>query len=468
MAKIFIGPKLRQLRKSAGQTQSYLANELKVSPAYINLIENNQRSISVAVLLALSDIYKIDAKELTSSNEFEALNEIRAIVKDPIFAGQQPDLQEIRAAIENAPNLISQFVDLYNAYQKLAEHTQKTGNTITDVETLGNSQESSIYSFLQKHSNHFSTLEDKAQEIRSIIGGPQDDIYALLKRHLRTKHSILSEVQRLSIMSGTLREFDEQNKRIYLSEALNQANRNFQLAFVIAKLEAEKEVNDIINKIQNPNLENLDQLRAELYNYVAASILMPLSEFSVLAKRTNYDIDRIAAGLGVTFEQVCHRLTTIHGADNSFVPFFLIRQDRAGNVTKRVSGVSNKISDQGGGCPVWNIHSAFQTPDIIIPQFIELWDEKQYFSIARTVERPVFSRRTQDRRLLLILGCEAKYAEQLGYAKSFNLDEKTLYTKIGTNCHTCPRQGCLQRAHQPIHVKLKFDQFKRGATRYES
>ena len=110
-------------------------------------------------------------------------------------------------------------------------------------------------------------------------------------------------------MSGTLREFDEQNKRIYLSEALNQANRNFQLAFVIAKLEAEKEVNDIINKIQNPNLENLDQLRAELYNYVAASILMPLSEFSVLAKRTNYDIDRIAAGLGVTFEQVCHRLT---------------------------------------------------------------------------------------------------------------------------------------------------------------
>ncbi|MEL0034480.1 MAG: short-chain fatty acyl-CoA regulator family protein, partial [Paracoccaceae bacterium] len=344
----------------------------------------------------------------------------------------------------------------------------KTGNTITDVETLGNSQESSIYSILQKHSNHFSTLEDKAQEIRSIIGGPQDDIYALLKRHLRTKHSILSEVQRLSIMSGTLREFDEQNKRIYLSEALNQANRNFQLAFVIAKLEAEKEVNDIINKIQNPNLENLDQLRAELFNYVAASILMPLSEFTVLAKRTNYDIDRIAAGLGVTFEQVCHRLTTIHGADNSFVPFFLIRQDRAGNVTKRVSGVSNKISDQGGGCPVWNIHSAFQTPDIIIPQFIELWDEKQYFSIARTVERPVFSRRTQDRRLLLILGCEAKYAEQLGYAKGFNLDEKTLYTKIGTNCHTCPRQGCLQRAHQPIHVKLKFDQFKRGATRYES
>ncbi len=136
MAKIFIGPKLRQLRKSAGQTQSYLANELKVSPAYINLIENNQRSISVAVLLALSDIYKIDAKELTSSNEFEALNEIRAIVKDPIFAGQQPDLQEIRAAIENAPNLISQFVDLYNAYQKLAEHTQKTGNTITGISTV--------------------------------------------------------------------------------------------------------------------------------------------------------------------------------------------------------------------------------------------------------------------------------------------------------------------------------------------
>ena len=58
--KNFVGPRLRQLRREHGQTQAVMAASLGLSPAYINLLENNQRSLSVQVLLRLSEVYGVD------------------------------------------------------------------------------------------------------------------------------------------------------------------------------------------------------------------------------------------------------------------------------------------------------------------------------------------------------------------------------------------------------------------------
>src|SRR3546814_3562161 len=80
------------------------------------------------------------------------------------------------------------------------------------------------------------------------------------------------------------------------------------------------------------------------------------------------------------------------------VPFFFLRVDKAGNVTKRFNATSFNIAEYGGACPVWNIHTSFRTPGVIVPQFVELPDGERFFTISRTTERPVFSRDTQDRR----------------------------------------------------------------------
>src|SRR3546814_18997100 len=50
---------------------------------------------------------------------------------------------------------------------------------------------------------------------------------------------------------------------------------------------------------------------AELANYFAAAFLMPYQAFYEAAEGSNYDVDRLAAAFGVSFEQVCHRLTTL-------------------------------------------------------------------------------------------------------------------------------------------------------------
>src|SRR3546814_17016416 len=92
---------------------------------------------------------------------------------------------------------------------------------------------------------------------------------------------------------------------------------------------------------------------------------------------------------------------------------------------------SFNIAEYGGACPVWNIHTSFRTPGVIVPQFVELPDGERFFTISRTTERPVFSRDPPDRRLAPSLGCELKHSQRLPYAASFNTKDERLFSPIG-------------------------------------
>jgi predicted transcriptional regulator len=113
-------------------------------------------------------------------------------------------------------------------------------------------------------------------------------------------------------------------------------------------------------------------------------------------------------------------------------------------------------------------HMAFRLAGVIIPQFVELPDGDRFFTISRTVDRPTVNFDAQDHRLAISVGCELKYAKKLGYAAAYNHDDERIFSRIGINCHVCPRQACSQRAHQPLFMDLPLDTNRRGKTRYES
>ena len=52
--KKFIGPRLRRLRVENGQTQAQMARALGISTSYVNLLEKNERSVSVPVLSSIA------------------------------------------------------------------------------------------------------------------------------------------------------------------------------------------------------------------------------------------------------------------------------------------------------------------------------------------------------------------------------------------------------------------------------
>lgn len=468
MTKTLVGPQLRQLRRAHNQTQADMAARLGVSASYINLLENNQRSLSVKVLLALSDSYGVAWQELINDNDVTQLADLRTTVRDPIFAEDRPDLQELRAALDHAPKLVGQFLQLHRNYRSLLGRIQQMDQQGAIPDMIASSPEAVIYDLFRQHANHFPTLEDAADKARAAVGGRPDDIYANLKRYLHDDHGIEVELVGIDAMSAALRIFDEARGHVQLSEAFDQINRNFQLVCVLALVSCNDLIEALISKAGDIPEATRARCKVELANYFAAAFMMPYGPFLAQAERTGYDIEHIAATFGVSYEMACHRLTTLQRSGAQGVPFFFLRLDRAGNVTKRFNATPFSLADKGGACPVWNIHSAFAAPDTIIPQFVELPDAGQFFTFSRTTGRPVTSRHTQDRRRVVTLGCERIHAERIGYAQMLRVVDDATIAKIGINCHICPRQACSQRAHEPMHLNLRIDANRRGSTRFES
>lgn len=468
MAKTFVGPQLRQLRRERRQTQAQMAAALGISPGYVNLLENNQRSLSVRLLMALADSYQVDWRELVGDEASNLLAELRTVIKDPMFADSAPDLEEMRAAIDHAPRLVEQFVKLYGNHRTALERIMRQGAGQMPEGLLATSGEAIIHDFFRNHSNYFHSLEVAAEELRTAERCEPDDMYAVLKARLADVHGIAVRRRRAEEMTQALRVYDRDARIVHLSEALDHCNQVFQLAHVLCLIELPRLLDDLTADSGITKPTSLARCRVELANYFAAAFLMPYEAFLSTAESMAYDIDRVSARFAVSFEQACHRLTTLQRPGAHGVPFFFLRVDKAGNVTKRFNSTSFHLAEYGGACPVWNIHMAFRTPGVILPQFVELPDGDRYFTISRTADRPAVNLETQDHRLALALGCEIQYARKLRYAASYNLDDLRMFSQIGINCHFCPRQACSQRAHQPVFMELPLDMTRRGSTRYES
>ena len=468
MAKIFVGPRLRQLRVQRKQTQAEMARFLGVSPAYVNMLENNQRSLSVQVLMALEEAYQVDWRDLAGDDSGTKLTELRNALQDPVFADKKIDIQELRSAIDHAPRVVDSLLHLQRSHRATLDRVMRSGTGGDASAMLASSPETIIYDFFRNHKNYFADLERAAERLRREEPCETDEVFLLLKRRLTETHGISVRICPAEDMSQALRLFDRSRSELMLSEALDHQNRTFQMAHMLGLVELGDVLDRLILDSGITTESGLARCQVELANYFAAAFLMPYRAFFQAAEDTRYDIDRLAASFGVSFEQACHRLTTLHRRGSEGVPFFFLRIDRAGNVTKRFNATSFNLAEYGGSCPVWNIHSTFRLPGIVHPQFVELPDGERFFTISRTTERPVFNHATQDRSLALALGCAIEHAERIGYARQHGVPSGPAFSPIGISCHLCPRAACAQRAHQTLVLDLPIDTDRRGGNRYES
>ena len=64
--KLYLGRRLRRLRRELGLNQSAMAAEIGVSPSYLNHLERNQRPVTAQVLLRLAEAYDVDLKSFAA------------------------------------------------------------------------------------------------------------------------------------------------------------------------------------------------------------------------------------------------------------------------------------------------------------------------------------------------------------------------------------------------------------------
>jgi predicted transcriptional regulator/DNA-binding XRE family transcriptional regulator len=464
MQKTFIGPHLRRLRLERGETQGAMAKVLGISPSYVNLLENNERSVSVSVLLRVFEAYGVDWRDIAEEDGTAQLADLRAIIQGPLFAQARPDLPQLRAALVHAPALVQSFLTLYRSYQVVSD--QLLSLTENDAPQLSASPEAAVHDVFRRNRNHYRELEEAAEGFWGGAPVERDEIYVALKRRLRDKVGATVRLCRVEDLPGALRQYDDQRREILLSEALDQPNRTFQLVHMAGLLEQRPLLDALIRRSGITDPRGVARLRVELANYFAAAVLMPYAAFLAEARASKYDLDHIATRFGVSFEQACHRATTLQREGAQGVPLFFLRIDKGGNVTKRFNATDFHLAEYGGACPRLDVHTSFRTPGRIVPQFVEMPDRSQFFVFSRTVDRPTWERHTQDNRLAVAMGCAIQFASEIGYAESFSMTAARM-TQIGINCRICPRASCDQRAHQAAILTQPVDELRRGVTRFD-
>ena len=242
--------------------------------------------------------------------------------------------------------------------------------------------------------------------------------------------------------------------------------RTFQAAYQLAFAEMRPMIDALAARLEPEDGPARRLLRISLGNYFAGALMMPYGRFHAAAEALRYDVDVLGARFGASFEQVAHRLTTLARPGARGVPFFLVRVDSAGNVSKRFSSGRFPFSQYGGTCPLWNVHATFRTPAQILTQIVELPDNSRWFSIARAVRRASNPWGMPDPQFVVGLGCELKYAGRLVYARGFDLAAPDP-TPIGINCRLCERVACPQRAAPPLMHPLIVDEMRRGVSPFE-
>src|ERR1700733_4158507 len=264
----------------------------------------------------------------------------------------------------------------------------------------------------------------------------------------------------VDVMRETLRRFDRHRRQLLISELIDAPGRAFQLAFQVGIAECGGIFEAIVNRAGPLDDTPRRLYRITLANYFAAAVMMPYAAFHSAAEALSYDVHVLAQRFIAGFEQVCHRLTTLQRPNARGVPFFMLRVDNAGNVSKRFSSGTFPFSKFGGTCPLWNVHSTFDTPDRLLSQAIELPDGARYFSIAPGGRRPAAPHAQPQPRFAIGLGCEIRHAAKLVYASGLNL-EAIEGAPIGVNCRLCERENCSHPAKPPTPRTLILDENSR-------
>ena len=466
-----LGHKVRRLRRELAMTQAQMAEQLGISPSYLNLIEHNQRPVTVALLLRLGQNFDVDLQSFAEDDETRLVAGLKEVFADPLFATSDLRNQDFRELAAVAPTLGQAVVTLYQAYREAREDIQALAERVADRDKLQVVQTAAfpleeVRDFFHSQSNHFPELEAAAEQVRADIRIENNDLQRALTDHLAHEHNVRVKLMPMEVMGQSLRRFDRHSRRILLSEMLPQSGRIFQLSCQIALLRHRDLLDRIIAQASFSGDEARRLCRIGLANYFAGAVLMPYDRFFDAVRAVRYDIEILQHRFEASFEQVCHRLTTLQQAGAKGVPFFLIRVDNAGNVSKRFSASGLQFARFGGACPRWNVHDAFRTPGLIHTQLARMPDGTTYFSIARTVTKSGGGWRSPPQQFAIALGCDIAHAGNLVYADGVDFDNLDAATPIGVNCRLCPRLDCSQRAFPPLNHRLIIDENLRGLSTF--
>ena len=448
MARPLIGRTVRRLRTEQNLSQQALAARLGISPSYLNLIEHDQRNVTASLVIKLAEMLRVDLAALSGAQERELETGLREAFSDPLLGADPIPDGELEAVASN-PNAARGILSLYRAWRVANEDASGLALPSGRRILLPNEEARDVF---HERGNYFAELESAAETVaRALNTTPAETNHAIAER-LRHLHGVSV---RVGPMEDALRRYEPETRTLTLSEQLPRESRGFHMAFQIILLEARDMVEALLARIAPSTPEAASLIRIGLLNYAAAALLMPYPAFLEAARLLRHDVDALAARFCVSFEQACHRLSTLQKPGARGIPFFFLRLDPAGNVSKRFSAGGFPFARYGGSCPRWVVHAAFATPGTLRVQVAQLTDGATFLCFARCIEGPAAAWGEPPPTHVIAMGCDVGHASEVVYADGLNLEQAAV--GIGLSCRLCDRQHCRSRAFPPLEHRLALD-----------
>jgi XRE family transcriptional regulator, fatty acid utilization regulator len=461
--KLFLGARLKRLRRDRGLNQSQMAGELGISASYLNHLERNQRPVTAGILLRLAEAFDVDVKAFASdSGDHRGAEQLAEIFSDTMLADLGVSRFELVELADNAPSVAEGITRLYTAVREMQRRPSGEERR-ADLRSLI-TPETWVRDYIQAQRNHYPELEEASETLGGALAHPLS-VSEPLRQRLKDAWGVEVRVVGPEILEDASQHYDPQRRVLMLSALLRSENRTFGIAYQLALLEFAPIIAPMIEAARPPDPGSRHLLHMSFANYAAGAIMMPYGKFLRAAEEHRYALDRLTAQFGANVEQVAHRLTTLGRSGARGVPFFMLRVDPAGNISKRYAGESFPFSHFGGTCPRWHLHNAFQTPGQTIRQLIETPDGQRFFTISRTIERPIRPDLRDDALLAIGLGCDVKHAPRIAYADGLDL-LNTPATPVGPACSICPRLQCPYRATAPAGRMLAVEENRKTISPY--
>lgn len=435
--RLYAGVQLRELRRAAGLDQRAMATRLGVSVSYLSQLETGARPLTPVVTAALARHYPQALAAIEGAGPAQRAAALAEALADPALPPLDP--QEAARLAEERPDLADRVV-VIQAARRAAEERLALAEESLAAGAGAQLPWEAVRDWFHEAGNYVDAL-DRAAE--GLSAGPVEKLAGEFGIGLGVAGD----------EDAPLARFD--GRTLTLSGTLPAESRRFLVAHRIAATAFAGEIEAIVAAAELPGGEARRLLGVGLANYAAGALLMPYAAFRTAARDVRHDIDRLSRRFAVSFEQACHRLSTLQRPGAEGVPFYFCRVDMAGNITKRHSATRLRFARFGGACPLWHVHEAVAIPDRITVQHAETPDGVRYVSMAKGLVKPSGRFDRLSRRYAVVLGCEATHAADFVYANA--VDRAAAPTPIGISCRLCPRPDCDQRAFPPSDRAIRVE-----------
>lgn len=466
MPKTFVGARVRQLRNERGYSQAALAQRLQISPSYLNQIEHDVRPLTVAVLLRITEAFGVDATFFASQDDTRLVAELREATLDRDL-GVDVDVTEIADMVASHPALAKAMVNLHRRYRlttaQLAAATEDRFNDSSGSGAITMPHEE-VRDYFYQRQNYLHELDTVAEDLTARMRMHRGDLAGGLYQRLAQVHGVRI-ARRVDLGDNLLHRYDPDTKTLEINGHLTAGQQLFKLATELAYLECGPLIEELVDAGNFTSDESRTLARLGLANYFAAATLLPYRQFHDVAENFRYDVERLAAFYQVSYETVCHRLSTLQRPSMRGVPFSFVRVDRAGNMSKRQSATGFHFSSAGGTCPMWNVYETFANPGKVLVQIAQMPDGRNYMWVARTIERRTSRYGQPGKTFAIGLGCEVRHAQRLVYSEGLDLSGD-IAIPIGAGCRVCERDNCAQRAFPALGRALDLDAHRSTVSPY--